>query len=319
MNSNKFILAFDTSNYTTSVALCDMEGNIVENLKLPLPVGKGQRGLRQSEALFHHVNRLPDLLKQLKFSGKIVAVGYSSAPRECEGSYMPCFLAGRMAANSVAAANSIPVYEFSHQNGHIMAAMYSADKTDLVGSDFYAFHVSGGTTEVLKVTGSDDKFISSSVIGGTLDLNAGQVIDRIGVLMGLSFPAGRAMEALALEYCGKIDPFTPSVKGIECNLSGLENKASQLFENTNDKNRVAAFVLESVKKTLNKITVNLFDEFGKLPVIYAGGVMSCSVIRNALSQYGSFSDPAFSCDNAAGCALLTRLAFLRDKENRVEF
>ena len=108
----------------------------------------------------------------------------------------------------------------------------SADKTDLVGSDFYAFHVSGGTTEVLKVTGSDDKFISSSVIGGTLDLNAGQVIDRIGVLMGLSFPAGRAMEALALEYCGKIDPFTPSVKGIECNLSGLENKASQLFENT---------------------------------------------------------------------------------------
>ena len=228
---------------------------------------------------------------------------------------MPCFLAGRMAAHSVAASNCVPIYEFSHQNGHIMAAMYSAGKTDLVGSDFYAFHVSGGTTEVLKVTHSEEKFISSSVIGGTLDLNAGQVIDRIGVLMGLDFPAGKAMEALALEYHGKIDPFTPSVKGVECNLSGLENKASQLYENTKDENRVAAFVLESVKKTLKKITVNLFEEYGKLPVIYAGGVMSCSFIRNALSQYGSFSEPAFSCDNAAGCALLTRLAFLKDKEN----
>ncbi len=314
MSSEKFILAFDTSNYTTSCALCSLEGEIVLNLKLPLPVGKGERGLRQSEALFHHVNRLPDLLESLNFDGEIVAVGYSSAPREVDGSYMPCFLAGKMAASAVAKANNIPLYSFSHQNGHIMAAAYSAGKTDLVGQDFFAFHVSGGTTEVLKVKGDEKLMISSEKIGGTLDLNAGQVIDRIGVLMGLPFPAGKHMEDLARTYKAKIDPFTVSVKGIECNLSGLENKAAELYKKTDDKARVAAFVLNSVRRTLEKITVNLLDEYKGFPIIYAGGVMSCGLIRQELSKYGSFSSPEFSADNAAGCALLTRLAFLRDKE-----
>ena len=315
MTSEKYILAFDTSNYTTSCALCSLDGEVRANLKMLLPVGKGERGLRQSEALFHHVNRLPDLLEQLEIDGEVVAVGYSSSPREIEGSYMPCFLAGRMAASSVAKANNIPIYSFSHQNGHIMAAVYSAGKEQLIGEDFYAFHVSGGTTEVLSVSGSCEKIITSKRIGGTLDLNAGQVIDRMGVLMGLNFPAGKAMEESALTYKGKIDPYTVSVKGIECNLSGLENKASALYRATGDRERVSSFVLNSVRRTLEKMTVNLFDTFGKRPVIYAGGVMSCSIIRKALEKYGSFSKPEFSSDNAAGCSLLTRLAFLKDMEN----
>ncbi len=315
MSSEKLIIAFDTSNYTTSCAVCDLDGNVISNLKLPLPVGAGERGLRQSEALFHHVNRLPDLLSSLDVKGDIVAVGYSAAPREVEGSYMPCFLAGRAAASSIAKANNIPLYSFSHQNGHIMAAMYSAGKLDLLSKEFYAFHVSGGTTEVLFVQPDNKLIISSKNIGGTLDLNAGQVIDRVGVLMGLSFPCGKALETLAADYRGKIDPYKVSVKGIECNLSGVENKAAALFEATNDKNRVAAFVINAIKKTLIKITENLFEERGRLPVIYAGGVMSCSLIKKDLSCYGSFSSPEFSSDNAAGCALLTRSAFLKEVEH----
>ncbi len=315
MSSEKFILAFDTSNYTTSCAVCDLNGKVVENLKLSLPVEKGERGLRQSEALFHHVNRLPDLLKNLKISGEIVAVGYSASPREVEGSYMPCFLAGRAVASAVAQANGIPLYSFSHQNGHIMAAMYSSERLDLINKEFYAFHVSGGTTEVLFVKPDCDRIISSEKIGGTLDLNAGQIIDRIGVLMKLDFPCGKAMETLALQYDGKPDPYKVSVKRISCNLSGVENKAGALYKETSDKKRVAAYVLNALKKTLTKITENLFEERGRLPVIYAGGVMSCSLIKNDLSRYGSFSAPEFSCDNAAGCALLTRAAFLKDKEH----
>lgn len=314
MSSQKIILAFDTSNYTTSCAVCDLSGKILHNLKLPLPVAEGERGLRQSDALFHHVNRLPDLIDKVNIAGEVVAVGYSSSPREVDGSYMPCFLAGRAVASTVARINNVPLYSFSHQNGHIMAALYSADKLDLMNSNFYAFHVSGGTTEVLLVKPDSTKIISSENIGGTLDLNAGQVIDRIGVLMGLKFPCGREMENLAKAYTGKIDSFKVSVKGINCNLSGVENLASALYRDTGDKNRVAAFVLNAVKKTLIKITENLFETYGKLPVVYAGGVMSCSLIKKEMSKYGSFSDPEFSSDNASGCALLTRYSFLRDEE-----
>lgn len=314
MNREKVFLAFDTSNYTTSCAMCNSEGDVLLNLKLPLPVKDGERGLRQSDALFHHVNRLPSLLEELEFDGDIAAVGYSARPRDVEGSYMPCFLAGRVVAEGVSASMKIPSYSFSHQNGHIMAALYSANKTELVGKDFYAFHVSGGTTEVLKVTESEEFVFSVNKIGGTLDLNAGQVIDRIGVMMGLSFPCGKELEKMALEYSGILDKYRVSVKGTECNLSGLENKASALFKETGDKNRVAAFVLNSVADTLEQLTSNLFDLYGELPVIYAGGVNSCSIIRKKLEKFGSFSAPEFSCDNAAGTALLTRYFYLKNKE-----
>ncbi len=313
--NKKIIIAFDTSNYTTSFAVASTDGEVIENLKLPLPVNEGERGLRQSEALFHHVNRLPELLDKYAKNGEVVAVGYSKAPRDVDGSYMPCFLAGRCAAATAAKMLGVPLFGFSHQNGHIMAALYSAGRIDLVGRNFYAFHVSGGTTEVLRVTPDAENVFSVEQIGGTLDLNAGQVIDRVGVLMGIKFPCGPELERLACSYTAKADPFKISVKGTECNLSGLENKAAKLFDETGDKGRVSKFVLSAISKTLEKITVNLFDEYGKQPVIYAGGVMSCALIKEQLSKYGDFATPAFSSDNAAGCAILTGMAYLKSKEN----
>ena len=315
MASNRLIVAFDTSNYTTSCSVCTEDGVVIQNIKAPLPVAEGQRGLRQSDALFHHINQLPDVLGQLELNGEVAAVGYSASPREVEGSYMPCFLAGKAVASSFSKAKNVPLFSFSHQNGHIMAALYSAGKMELIGEKFYAFHVSGGTTEVLVVTPDEKKIISSENIGGTLDLNAGQVIDRVGVLMGLKFPCGKEMEALAAAYTGKIDPYKVSVKDIYCNLSGIENIAVKLYSQSSDKNRVAAFVINSIKKTLEKITENLFANYGRLPVIYAGGVMSCSLIKKDLSKYGDFSMPEFSSDNASGCALLTRHCLMK-KEGR---
>ena len=315
MNNKDIVIAFDTSNYTTSFSVATLDGEVIENLKLPLPVNDGERGLRQSEALFHHVNRLPDLLERYKKEGNIVAVGYSKSPRDVDGSYMPCFLAGKCVAITAAKMLNVPLYSFSHQNGHIMAALYSAERLDLIGEEFYAFHVSGGTTEVLKITPDEERVFSVEQIGGTLDLNAGQAIDRIGVHMGVKFPCGPELEKLALTYEGKADPFKISVKGTECNLSGLENKAVKLFDECGDKARVAKFVLCAVSKTLEKITQNMFELYGKLPVVYAGGVMSCSLIKDQLSKYGDFATPAFSSDNAAGCAVLTQRAYLKNKEN----
>ncbi len=311
MNLKGVFLGIDTSNYTTSAALCSEDGEIILNLKKLLPVAEGQRGLRQSDALFHHTVQLPELLREigekLCEEYKLLAVGVSERPRDAEGSYMPCFLAGASAARAAAAASGAAYFDFSHQCGHIAAALYSAGRQELYGQRFAAFHVSGGTTDILLADAGDGgRPFDISRIGGTLDINAGQAIDRAGVMMGLSFPCGPALEALALQNTNKFSRASISVQGMSCNMSGIENRAGKLYEECKDKSLTAAYVIDFVLRTLEALTKNLLDEYGDIPVIYAGGVMSCSIIKKRLSHFGSFADPVYSSDNAAGIALLAR-------------
>lgn len=306
-----FYIGIDTSNYTTSVAIADTAGKIVANLKAPLPVKTGEKGLRQSDAVFAHARNLPVLMRQMRSilpGNRVLAVGVSARPRDAEDSYMPCFLSGRVAAESFAAGLGIPVEEFSHQNGHVMAALYGADAMHLIGADFLAFHVSGGTTEMLHVSPNGRDF-SIKLIGGSADLNAGQVVDRIGVAMGLSFPCGPALELLAKENTKKLPKLRVCVKDGVCNLSGLENMALKLLADTADKSLVAAFVLNFIAETLAQMTVWGREQYPDLPVLFAGGVMSNRLIAENISNRFCkvyFSTPAFSADNAAGIALLCR-------------
>ena len=308
-------VGFDTSNYTTSIAVCDDAGKVLLNRKQLLSVDAGERGLRQSDALFSHVKNLPELLGDLKETIKeysVAGVGCSTRPRNVEGSYMPCFLAGKSAANAFAAGLGLSIEEFSHQEGHLMAALYSSGASDkLLASRFVAFHVSGGTTEVLLADPVKDGF-SIALLGGTADLNAGQAIDRIGVLMGLSFPAGREMEALASTYTGTLPPMRASVKEGVCNLSGLENLASDLWKTTQDRALVSRFVFAYIAKTLAKLTEFVDDSYPGIPILYAGGVMSNRFLQETLAARPNtyFAEPAFSSDNAAGIALLTRRKLL---------
>ena len=193
-------VGFDTSNYTSSVAAFDGERG--ENASRLLPVRAGELGLRQSEALFSHIKRLPELSDRLFAHidpAEIRAVGVSTRPRAVEGSYMPCFLAGECQAKVLAAALHLPVYELSHQQGHIAAVLWSAGRLDLLGSDFLAWHLSGGTTELLYVRSSASGDLDCTRIGGSTDISAGQLIDRTGQLLGLDFPSGRALDRLAAQ------------------------------------------------------------------------------------------------------------------------
>ena len=320
MLKSELILGIDTSNYTTSFALCDLDGEIVLNLKKLLPVAEGERGLRQSDALFAHTKNIPCLTESLSAfleenypERRIVAVGYSKTPRDAEGSYMPCFLSGVAVAGALSATHGCPSYAFSHQSGHVMAALYSAGRLDLLEGreSFAAFHVSGGTTEILLITPNDDGF-SVELIGGTADINAGQAIDRAGVLMGMRFPCGREMEGLLADR--DIAPVKTkiSVKGLECNLSGLENLTKKLYAECGDPARVSAYCFDFVADTLCKLTENLRLAYPNIPIIYAGGVMSNKRIGARLSAFENtfFSAPEFSSDNAAGVALLCRRKYL---------
>ena len=300
-------LGIDTSNYTTSACIYDSETGEVFQQKLLLPVKEGEKGLRQSDAVFHHTARLYPLVEQLfeQCGTEFDAIGVSEKPRDAEGSYMPCFLVGVNAARCIGAATGKPIYGFSHQAGHIAAALYSSGKMNLMKKKFIAFHVSGGTSEMLLVSPGNERVFDVEIIGETLDLNCGQAVDRAGVMMGLAFPCGRELEALALKSSEKYNPKV-CVKGGNCSLSGLENQCRKMLDSGESKENVARYCLDFICKTLEKMTEYALNEYGNLPLVFAGGVMSNSIIREKIqSRFGaSFAQPDFSCDNAAGVAIL---------------
>lgn len=316
--SRKIVMGIDTSNYTTSVALMTTDGELIANIKRPLPVKQGERGLRQSDAVFAHIKNMPSAMQEAKeyLNGDApVALGVSTRPRNVDGSYMPCFLSGVMAAESISAATGAPIYPFSHQCGHIMAAVYSSGRSEYLKKQFCAFHVSGGTTEVLRVNTVEDGFCAE-LVGGSADLNAGQVIDRIGVSLGLSFPAGRELEALALKNTVKIPRKKPKITDMKVNLSGLENMATSLFESTGDKALTAAFVFDYIGRALIMLAEAYEERYGKTDFVFAGGVMCNSIIKSMLSERFdcAFADPLMSADNAVGVATLAVRRYNSEKQ-----
>ncbi len=300
-------LGIDTSNYTTSCAIY-RAGEIAQQKRL-LPVPQGQVGLRQSDAVFSHVKALGELVTRLRAEDgqPIAAVGVSCRPRDVEGSYMPCFLTGVMAAQTVAAALGEPLYTFSHQAGHVAAALYGAERLDLIEKSFLAFHLSGGTTECLWVKSL--RAADIELLGCTNDLNAGQVVDRVGLLLGLPFPAGPALDALS-QQSKRSFKIKTAFQGENPCLSGIENQCRAMLDKGEPPADIARFCLLSILAALLKMAGDAQAATGCNDLVFAGGVMSNTLIRAEVERRcnGVFAPPAFSCDNAAGIALLTALS-----------
>jgi len=305
-------IAFDTSNYTTSCAWFDGTDGV--NSGRLLDVAQGQLGLRQSDALFSHVKRLPEIVRQLNPAGTILAVGASTKPRETEDSYMPCFLAGSSQAEVLAALLGVPFYAFSHQQGHIAAAAWSAGRTDLLDVPHLAWHLSGGTTELLYVRPQSPAVVCE-IVGGTSDVSAGQLIDRTGQRLGLPFPSGKALDKLAEDAVGG-NFYLPKRDRLFFSLSGVEHKMKQMAERGEPGPEIACFVLRSVAETVHTITAAAREQYGDLPVLYSGGVASNALLRR-LTPDGLFAQPRYSTDNAMGTAILTYRAVRHDGQQNL--
>lgn len=303
------VLALDTSNYTTSVAVLDDGEGCNEGR--PLEVRPGELGLRQSDALFQHVKRLPELFGRLEEQGLlhgIQAVGASTRPRAVEGSYMPCFLAGASQGEALAHVLGVPFFSFSHQQGHLAAAAWSAGRVELLDAPFLAWHLSGGTTELL-LAEPDGAAVKAEILGGSSDISAGQFIDRTGVLLGLQFPAGKALDALyaQADCCLK---YRVKLSGLTFSLSGMENKVKQLLEQGEKPADIARFTLDTVTDVVLRATQEAQRRYPGLPVLCSGGVASNSRLRAAMEQTcgAVFAQPRYSTDNAMGTAVLTQRA-----------
>ena len=311
MARERLFIGIDTSCYTSSAACVCVNGIVAEKREL-LSVKEGERGLRQSDAVFMHTRNLssivPELLSKVD-TAKIAGIGVSTRPSGREDSYMPVFLVGKLVAESVGAALRVPVYAFTHQQGHIRAALYGSE--DLLGKSFRAFHLSGGTSELLGVSGTLDV----KKLGGTTDINAGQLVDRLGVLMGLPFPAGKSLETLAVTAQNRGVLLPSSVNGLEFSFSGAETKAKTALENGADRAETALSVYDIIARTLAKTIKNALAEGESSPYgnefLLSGGVASSALLRSMLLKRTEgagavlrFGRPELSSDNAVGAALL---------------
>lgn len=302
-------VGIDTSNYATSLCAYSKKDGIVYHDKRMLPVAAGGLGLRQSDAVFEHTRALPLMMDKMAKSvelDSVEAVGVSTRPRSIEGSYMPCFLAGLSAASAFCAAAHAKRFEFSHQDGHLMAALYSTPLYAEGIREFLAFHVSGGTTDAV-LCSIVDGTCNVTPLATSLDAHAGQIIDRIGVKMGLPFPAGAQISELAAKSLSK-QKLKPTLKDCDCCLSGLQNRCEALLASGESEADVARYCLNSIAATIVEMTNALPPQRGELPVIFAGGVMQSEVIRSYISARLTdvyFASPAWlSADNAAGVAIL---------------
>ena len=295
------ILGLDTSNYTTSTALFD--GTEMRQQKKLLPVKPGGLGLKQSDAVFHHTRQLPEVLSMLgdKIGGAKV-IGVSERPRDAKDSYMPCFLVGIGAAQMLAQALGVPLRRFSHQQGHIAAALYATGQPELFDQETLVFHVSGGTTDLLLCHGAE----RITPLGTSSDLYAGQAVDRLGVKLGYPFPAGVYVSEQAALCTEKVRPKV-SVHGLTCSLSGLENQCARLLAEGRDAAYVCKYCLLCVGETLVRMANNALAEHPGLPVVFAGGVMSSDLIRTYVTNRvpgAHFVPGRFASDNAIGISIL---------------
>lgn len=310
------VLGIDTSNYTTSVSLIDIDEMTVYQSKMLLPVKSGEVGIRQSGAVFHHTKQLPvvisEMLKKVSVNCcDIKAVGVSKSPRLVKDSYMPCFLVGESFADSYTELCGIDLYKTSHQTGHILSALFSANRFDLIKNreSFIAFHISGGTTDCLLCEPSEKNVLTITQIGTSLDLKAGQAIDRIGVKLGLDFPCGSKIEQLA-KLSNKTYNTRPAIKGNNCCLSGLQNLCEKMLSDGVQHCDIANYCITYISDTIIEMSKKAREKYENAPIIFAGGVMSDKIIKKAISAKLSdvyFAEPEFSCDNAVGTALFAAI------------
>ena len=294
-------VGIDTSNYTTSIAVTDGDGNIVSDCRKLLTVKKGQRGLRQSDAFYQHIQNIPQLYKEAVGNidvKNIKGVCVSTKPRNVEGSYMPVFTAGQRFAEVISETLGVELYETSHQEGHIKAIEAFND----IESEFLCFHISGGTMEILKVVPEMDSY-DIEIIGKTLDISIGQLIDRVGVAMGYDFPCGPALDQMACDReegsFVRIKPI--HINNLDMNLSGIETQLMKYIGNIENED-VARKLFTEIVLCLQKLVDKCKAHYPEYPIVFAGGVSQSKFIRENINRDIVFGQ--YGADNAVGVALL---------------
>ena len=318
MRLEEVYLGIDTSCYTTSLCFLGRDGAVKAEARRILTVREGRCGLQQSEMVYQHTRNLPDLMEQAQQEArerelalKVLAIGVSTQPRPLPDSYMPAFLAGAGLARSLAAVNQLPLYAISHQENHLEAGIWSAGGP--AAERFLLLHASGGTTDLLLAERQEPegRYLLTQV-GGSKDLHAGQFVDRVGVALGLSFPAGPALERLAAAASQPLE-LPVAVQKTQVSLSGPATAALRQLKAGADPAALAAGVEYVLGETFVRMLRNGAERYQVDQVLLVGGVASNKHIRRQVEAKLAkrqikmwVPEPYYSCDNASGCAAYAR-------------
>ncbi len=308
---NNIIIGFDTSCYTTSIAAISLDKEVILNKKILLKVKKDSKGLRQSEAVFQHVNNLGELGNSINETLKkynIIGVCASSKPRPLDNSYMPVFTVGCNFAKLISSINNCSYFETSHQENHIEASLFRNELKNK--KRFLAVHMSGGTTEILLVNKKLDGY-NIEIVGGSLDVSFGQLVDRIGVNLGYDFPCGKYIDEDAIKCDIKIkEGLKTSVKEGYMNLSGIENQINKVL-NDYSKEYISKLLLDTLVRCMYKSLSYICKKYEIDEVLFAGGVSASKYISKELKNklkkdrvITYFTENKYATDNALGCAII---------------
>ena len=308
---NNIILGIDTSCYTTSIAAISLDKNIILNEKIILKVKKDNKGLRQSEAVFQHVNNMGEISQSINEKLRkynVIGVCVSTKPRPVDNSYMPVFSVGYNFAKLLSSINNCPLYETTHQENHIEASLFNNKLKN--ENKFLAVHMSGGTTEILLVEKNECNY-NIEIVGGSLDVSFGQLIDRLGVSLDYTFPCGKYIDENALKCNKRIEKgLKTSVKEGYMNLSGIENQINKIISDY-DNEYISKVLLDTLSRSMYKSLIYICEKYKIKEVVFAGGVSASQYIKKELSEKLKrhnikpyFTNKEYATDSGIGCAII---------------
>lgn len=321
MSSFPVILGIESSCDDTAAAVIQNHkilSNVIANQKIHQSYG-GVVPELASRA--HQQNIVPVVNEAIKQAGidrnQLSAIAFTRGP-----GLMGSLLVGSSFAKSLSMALNIPLIEVNHMQGHILAHFIEDANESSPEFPFLCLTVSGGHTQIVKVSG----YFEMEILGETIDDAAGEAFDKAGKILGLDYPAGPIIDRLAKEGNPEKFKFSkPKVDELNFSFSGLktailyfiqkEVKENPEFiqENLND-------LCASVQKTIVDILMEKLslaaEQTGIRQVAIAGGVSANSEIRNRLKQMETEKKwkvfiPKFeyTTDNAAMIAMAGQLKF----------
>ena len=315
LDGTPVVIGFDTSNYRTSVAAVTLDGEILVNHRELLPVSSGERGLRQSDAVFAHIRQLRNSEEALREKLKgtwIAAVAASTKPRDGGESYMPVFQVGHTAGSMMAAALAFSGFRYLHSRQQ---------------TDFYHSLPVSRTRLFLAV--NLNSFLIAAVPCLLMSLVSAMIIQistgaatcvpwALGqTCLQLCFFLGFCMTALLAVVKGK----SGALLGVSlengdltCHLSGAETKVQQwIREGSMAREDMAREIYDLLARTLVRMLKAGAEKSGCREALVTGGVAASALLRQLMAERKAktrgcpeivFGRPEMSGDNAVGVALI---------------
>jgi N6-L-threonylcarbamoyladenine synthase len=279
-----YVLGIETSCDETGVAIYHSEYGLCSHfLYSQVDMHSEYGGVVPELASRDHIRKLVPLIKQcLQKSGltgsDINGIAYTAGP-----GLMGALLVGTATARSLAWAWQIPAIAVHHMEGHLLAPMLEENPPEF---PFIALLISGGHTLLVKVEGIG----RYQLLGESLDDAAGEAFDKTAKMLGLGYPGGPKLSALAEQGTAQIKFPRPMTDrpGLDFSFSGLKtftmNTIYASDKTDQDKADIAAAFQQAVAETLSIKCKRALQQTGLKRLVIAGGVSANKQIRASLTQ-----------------------------------